>query len=289
MALPISGPISQADIQSEFGGTDPASLSEYYKGGDYVTIFDNAPNVPASGVISYSNFYGAEKYVPAVRTLTFTASDTWTVPGTIETSLTLTLISGAGGTGGGENVNAGFPGYSGHEVVGNIAVVLGDVLVISVGGTGTDGSTGGGAAGGAGGSGGSLNYTGGRGGDAGTTGASGSGGGGGGATAVTVNGTLVAVAGGGAGGGGAGSLSPGQVQGPYASSGAITGAPGEDKTGDGGGGGGGAAGEQGGLGGLTRGADDGAFSGSDGADLIPPGGTTTTTATTPRVIIQGTW
>jgi hypothetical protein len=43
------------------------------------------------------------------------------------------------------------------------------------------------------------------------------------------------------------------------------------------------------LGGLTAGTDDGAFSGSDGADLIPPGGSTTTTATTPRVIIQGTW
>jgi hypothetical protein len=289
MALPVSGPISQQDIQAEFGGTNPASISEYYKGGAYVSIYDTAPNVPASGVITYSDFYGAEKYYPAFRTLTFTASDTWTVPGTIESPLTLTLISGAGGSGGGEGPNAGFPGYLGHEIVGNIAAVLGDVLVISVGGAGTNGSAGGGAAGGAAGPGGSLAYTGGRGGDAGVTGASGSGGGGGGATAVTVNGTLIAVAGGGGGGGGAGSLTPGQAQGPYASSGAITGAPGEDKTGDGGGGGGGGAGQQGGLGGLTTGTDDGAFSGSDGADLIPPGGTATTTATTPRVIIQGTW
>jgi len=41
---------------------------------------------------------------------------------------------------------------------------------------------------------------------------------------------------------------------------------------DGGGGGGGGGGKQGGVGGATRGGDDGAFSGADGADLIPAGG-----------------
>ena len=59
MTLPSSGPISLADIQTEFGGSNPISLSEYYKNGPYVTAGSNAPNVPTSGAISIGNFYGA--------------------------------------------------------------------------------------------------------------------------------------------------------------------------------------------------------------------------------------
>jgi hypothetical protein len=57
MALQSSGTISLANIQTEFGGTNPISLSEYYRSGIYVT--DNNTNVPTSGVITMSNFYGA--------------------------------------------------------------------------------------------------------------------------------------------------------------------------------------------------------------------------------------
>ena len=49
MALPASGEISMAQIQTEFGGTDPISLSEYY---------GVAAGIPASGAISLSDFYG---------------------------------------------------------------------------------------------------------------------------------------------------------------------------------------------------------------------------------------
>ena len=59
MTLPSSGPISLADIQTEFGGSNPISLSEYYKSGLYVSAGATAPNVPTSGLISISNFYGA--------------------------------------------------------------------------------------------------------------------------------------------------------------------------------------------------------------------------------------
>lgn len=59
MALPVSGPLSLASIQSEFGGSSPISLSEYYRGGSYVTT--NNSNVPSSGIIRISNFYGAVK------------------------------------------------------------------------------------------------------------------------------------------------------------------------------------------------------------------------------------
>lgn len=59
MALPSSGSISFADIQAEFGGANPISLSEYYRGGSYVT--SNNTSVPISGIIQLNNFYGAVK------------------------------------------------------------------------------------------------------------------------------------------------------------------------------------------------------------------------------------
>lgn len=59
MALPSSGTITLAQIQTEFGGSNPVGLSEYYRGGLYVTA--NNTNVPTSGAISLSNFYGAVK------------------------------------------------------------------------------------------------------------------------------------------------------------------------------------------------------------------------------------
>lgn len=59
MALPPSGTITLTQIQAEFGGSNPISLSEYYRGGGLVT--SNNTNVPTSGTISLSNFYGAVK------------------------------------------------------------------------------------------------------------------------------------------------------------------------------------------------------------------------------------
>jgi hypothetical protein len=56
MALQGSGAISLSEIQTEFGGANPISLSEYYRDGSYTT--SNNTSVPTSGAISFSNFYG---------------------------------------------------------------------------------------------------------------------------------------------------------------------------------------------------------------------------------------
>ena len=57
MALQSSGnAISLSDIQTEFGGTNPISMSEYYRGGSFMT--DNNTGVPTSGAIDMSDFYG---------------------------------------------------------------------------------------------------------------------------------------------------------------------------------------------------------------------------------------
>lgn len=59
MTLPASGVISLPEVQTEFGGVNPISLSEYYRNGSYVTA--NNTSVPTSGEISLSNFYGTVK------------------------------------------------------------------------------------------------------------------------------------------------------------------------------------------------------------------------------------
>jgi alpha-tubulin suppressor-like RCC1 family protein len=60
MALPASGALSLDDIQTEFGGTNPIGIDEYYAGGAFVppgTSGTNGP-VPSSGTISINNFFG---------------------------------------------------------------------------------------------------------------------------------------------------------------------------------------------------------------------------------------
>lgn len=59
MALQSSGAISLANVQTEFGGSNPIAITEYY-GVD--------TGVPASGTISLSNFYGTSSvpaYIPS--------------------------------------------------------------------------------------------------------------------------------------------------------------------------------------------------------------------------------
>ena len=55
MALQTTGAISLADIQGEFGGSNPIGLNEYYSA---------AAGIPASGAISIGDFYGASASSP---------------------------------------------------------------------------------------------------------------------------------------------------------------------------------------------------------------------------------
>lgn len=63
MTVPTTN-VGLSHIQTEFGGANPISLSEYYAGGTYVpTGQKNSSNVsvPTSGTISIGNFTGATK------------------------------------------------------------------------------------------------------------------------------------------------------------------------------------------------------------------------------------
>lgn len=59
MTLPASGqPISLSQIQAEFGGVQPISLSEYYRGGPNVGVTGTTTTIPSSGTISFDQFHG---------------------------------------------------------------------------------------------------------------------------------------------------------------------------------------------------------------------------------------
>lgn len=59
MPLQSSGAISLNDLQTEFGGSNPIAITEYYRGGGLVPNVTVNNSVPTSGQISLSNFYGA--------------------------------------------------------------------------------------------------------------------------------------------------------------------------------------------------------------------------------------
>ena len=62
MALPSSGSLSLSQIQGEWGGSNPISLSEYYLG-SLPTGRTNYGSIPSSGAISVGNFYGSNAAV----------------------------------------------------------------------------------------------------------------------------------------------------------------------------------------------------------------------------------
>jgi hypothetical protein len=63
MALPASGPLAFTNIQTEFGGTNPIGLNEYYRGGAYVPVSSSTTTIPSSGTIAANNFYGTSKRI----------------------------------------------------------------------------------------------------------------------------------------------------------------------------------------------------------------------------------
>lgn len=139
MPLPNTGAISLSDIQTEFGGSNPISLNEYYKGGAYVSNNDTAPNVPTSGQISVSNFYGAAKvnspstveYLvvggggPGMGSASF--REFW-YPGKLGPIYIYNWIQGAGG------------GAGGYRTATGLAVSAGTTYPVTVGAGGAGGS-----------------------------------------------------------------------------------------------------------------------------------------------------
>lgn len=95
MALPSSGTISFSQLQSELGGSNPISLSEYYRGGSIVNSNVVGPSIPSSGTISLSNFYGAYLDIKGQAEYTTAGTYTWVCP-TGVTSVSVVCVGGGG-------------------------------------------------------------------------------------------------------------------------------------------------------------------------------------------------
>jgi hypothetical protein len=99
MVLQTSGAISLNDIQTEFGGSNPININEYYRGG--ANVPDTAANsgIPTSGTISIGDFYGGDATL-LTPTGTFSAANFTSTSGAfggsyyISNNLTLTVTNG---------------------------------------------------------------------------------------------------------------------------------------------------------------------------------------------------
>jgi hypothetical protein len=125
MAVPSTN-VGLSSIQTEFGGSNPISISEYYAGGSFVPGGTSGPfgSIPSSGQISFGVFRGTVKVIP------------------------LDFLVIAGGGGGGRN-NYGGGGGSGGYRTSSQSIGSGTVVTVSVGtggaaGTGTSAGTNGG-------------------------------------------------------------------------------------------------------------------------------------------------
>jgi hypothetical protein len=191
MAIPASGQVTLSDLQIEYGGTDPISINEYYRGGAYVPSGAGTATIPTSGAITLDNFRGTSKTA----------------------TVTYNLLGGGGGGGyGADNKEPGRGSYAASG--GSSTISAPGIQTITAaggaggencgGGRGTSGTAGASSAFGTGGYGGSLNSAGGSatgygaaggggGGDAGSTYDEGGASGFGGAAGTNLTGTVAIV------------------------------------------------------------------------------------------------
>ena len=88
MAVTSSAPIDIGDLVTEFGGSTPHSLTEYYRGGSLVPNTTANNSVPTSGAISLTDFFGATASGDTSDTLTLTV-------GTILTFRGFSILAGS--------------------------------------------------------------------------------------------------------------------------------------------------------------------------------------------------
>tara|TARA_B100002019_G_scaffold48718_2_gene41317 strand:+ start:3063 stop:3923 length:861 start_codon:yes stop_codon:yes gene_type:complete len=94
MTIVSSGQITMNDIVAEFGGSGQHGLTEYYRGGSFVSNNSLNTSIPTSGQISLTDFYGAQAYT----LLSVLGHETWKTNSTSSTTSTKTGISVPSGT-----------------------------------------------------------------------------------------------------------------------------------------------------------------------------------------------
>lgn len=134
MAVKCTGPLTFTDIATEFKGSKPFSLSQYYRGKPLVPDAPSNAKIATAGAIAFSQFYCSANQV--IKHITSTA-DAWFTPGERQATCILIVdpnvyVTGPGGTdqqGGGHGHAGGtgmtvnmayFPGGLTVEVHGHI-------------------------------------------------------------------------------------------------------------------------------------------------------------------------
>lgn len=139
MTLPSSGQISLNAIALEFGKTSGANgIESFYSGGSYVSAGKangTGHLIPSSGVIEFSDFYGASGFTPVTHTYTSpTTNATETIPagattvviecwgagssGAPHTGTGCSIATGAGGASGGySRTSISVSGHSGQTIL----------------------------------------------------------------------------------------------------------------------------------------------------------------------------
>jgi hypothetical protein len=114
MTLQASGAISLGNIQTEFTGSNPISMSEYVRGGTYVPNTATNVNIKSSASnMSFSNYYGGSvvSFTPTTRTYS-SGSGTETIPSGA-TQVVIEVWGAGGGGGRGRSSNATYGGGGG--------------------------------------------------------------------------------------------------------------------------------------------------------------------------------
>lgn len=135
MAIPSSGPVSFSAIQTEFGGSNPIGLNEYYAGGANVPSGTSGTYgaVPTSGTISVRNFYGTSDVIQGQATYTTPGTYSWTAPAGV-TSVSAISVGGGGAGGPGKcGQGGGGGGGGGLTYANNISVTPGVSYTVVVG------------------------------------------------------------------------------------------------------------------------------------------------------------
>ena len=100
MALPSSGILKLSNLATEFQDTVPYKLGDYYRGGALVPNANVNNNVPTSGAIRLSNFYGATERIEVTITIASNTTNytlnTSAVPGYVAGVMDITFVINSG-------------------------------------------------------------------------------------------------------------------------------------------------------------------------------------------------
>lgn len=131
MALPVSPPLSMTQIATEFGGSLPHSMSEYY---------GVAAGVPASGTLSFTDFLGKSAVIPGQQL--FTTSGSFVVPAGVTLIKAVAIGGGGGGAEGaaGDSYAMASGGGGALSYDNAISVTPGETLTITRGSGGSGAS-----------------------------------------------------------------------------------------------------------------------------------------------------